>query len=77
MKRFVLAAGLLTVASLAGGPAHADYAVVHFDDGSCKIWWDSVGNPWGIGWTKIAVGLPDHVAAEIALDNAITQRFCR
>jgi hypothetical protein len=77
MKRFALAVGLLTAAFVASSPARADFAVVHFDDGYCKIWWDSADNPWGAGWTKIAIGLPDHGAAEVALDNAIGQRICR
>ncbi|MGA2817604.1 MAG: hypothetical protein ABSE67_15135 [Xanthobacteraceae bacterium] len=32
---------------------------------------------WGTGWTKIAVGLPDHMAAEAALDAAIVQQVCQ
>ena len=51
--------------------------MVQFGDGFCQIWWDSAGNPWGAGWTKIAVALPDHAAAQIALDNAVTQCACR
>jgi hypothetical protein len=77
MKRFALAVGLLTAAFIVSSPARADYAVVHFDDGYCKIWWDSADNPWGASWTKIAVGLPDHAAAELALYNAIGERICR
>lgn len=77
MKRWALAAGLLAAGLVASSPALADYAVIHFDDGYCKIWWDSAGNPWGAGWTKIAVALPDPTAAHAALDAAISQRVCR
>jgi hypothetical protein len=78
MKQLVLTIGLLTLAVAASSPARADdYAVVQFEDGFCRIWWESAGTPWGIGWTKIAIGLPDHFAAEAALDTAISRRVCR
>lgn len=77
MKRSAFAAGLLVAGLVASSPALADYAVIQFDDGSCKIWWDSADNPWGAGWTKIAMALPDHMAAQAALDMAISQRLCR
>jgi hypothetical protein len=75
MKQLALMIGLFTLA--VAGPARADdYAVVQFGDGYCQIWWDSAATPWGAGWTKIAVGLPDHAAARAALDTAIAQRVC-
>jgi len=78
MKQLALAIGLLTVAVTASSSARAeDYAVVQFGDGYCRIWWDSAGTPWGIGWTKLAIGLPDHIAAQAALDTAIAQGICR
>jgi hypothetical protein len=77
MKQLALAVGLLSLALTAVSSARADdYAVVQFGDGYCRIWWDSAGTPWGVGWTKIAVGLPDHFAARAALDTAIAQRIC-
>ncbi len=77
MKQLAFAVGLLAVALAASTPARADYALVQFDDGYCRIWWDSADTPWGTGWTKIAVGLPDHLAAQAALDSAIAQRVCQ
>ena len=38
---------------------------------------DSAGVPWGTGWTKLSIGLPDYVAAQAVLDNAIVQGTCR
>ena len=58
-------------------PARADYAVVQFGDGYCRIWWDSADTPWGVGWTKLVIGLPDHFAARAALDSEIAQGACR
>ena len=51
--RFAYAIGLLALALTATSPARADYAVVQFGDGYCRIWWDSADTPWGVGWTKL------------------------
>jgi len=77
MKQLVFAVGFLTVALAASTPARADYAVVQFGDGRCEIWWDSASNPWGAGWSKIAVGMPDYAAAQGAIDGAFAQGVCR
>jgi hypothetical protein len=81
MKRLTFVVAVLVVAVLAIGftmsPARADYALVRFDDGWCRIWWDSGGTPWGVGWTKIAIGMPDWFAASAALYSARSQGACR
>jgi len=77
MKRLAFAIGVLALGFAAATPARADYAVVRLDDGWCKIWWDSADNPWGTGWTKIAIGLPDWLAAHAVLDTARSQGACR
>jgi len=77
MKRLVLALGLLAFAVAASSPARADYAVVQLQDGWCKIWWDSGATPWGVGWRKIAIGLPDWPSASAALNGARSQGVCR
>jgi len=71
-----LALGFSAAICAISSPARADYALVQFGDGYCRIWWDSTATPWGAQWTKIAVGLPDHMAAQAALDIAIAQRVC-
>jgi hypothetical protein len=77
MKQLAFAVGLLAAGLFVSTPARADYAIVQFDDGHCQIWWDSAGNPWGTGWTKIALGLPDYPAAEATIDGAVVQGVCR
>jgi len=77
MKNLVLATCFLTAALAASTPARADYAVVQFRDGHCQIWQDSVSNPWGAGWTKVAIGLPDRPAAQTAIDGAFARGVCR
>jgi hypothetical protein len=76
MKRLAFAVGISAIGFLVT-PAHADYALVRFEDGWCRIWWDSTGTPWGVGWTKIAIGMPDWLTASAALSNARSQGVCR
>jgi hypothetical protein len=76
MNRSIFAVALLAIGSIVS-PARADYALVRFEDGWCRIWWDSAGTPWGVGWTKIAVGMPDWLTASAALGNARAQGVCR
>ena len=68
MKRLAFAIGVLALGFAASTPARADYALVKFESGYCRIWWDSAGNPFGVGWIKVAVGLPDYEAAVLAED---------
>jgi len=76
MKRLAFAVGISAIGFLVS-PAHADYALVRFEEGWCRIWWDSAGTPWGVGWTKIAIGMPDWLTASAALSNARSQGVCR
>ena len=76
MKRSAFALAVLAI-GLAVSPARADYALVRFEDGWCRIWWDSAGTPWGAGWTKIAIGMPDWLIASAALSTARSQGVCR
>ena len=68
---------LLALGFAASTPARADYALVKFESGYCRIWWDSAGNPFGVAWIKVAVGLPDYEAAVLALNMAVGQGVCR
>jgi hypothetical protein len=77
MKRIAFAVAALALGIVGSTPARADFAIVQFQDGWCKIWWDSASTPWGVGWTKIVVGLPDWLAASAVLDSARSQGVCR
>lgn len=77
MKRLAFAASVLALGFAASTPALADFALVQFDDGYCRIWQDSADTPWGAGWTKISIGLPDYLAAQVALSSARAQGACR
>ena len=76
MRRLAFVLGLLVI-GFAASPARADFAVVRFQDGWCRVWWDSAGTPWGAGWTKVAIGMPDWLVASAALSNARVQGVCR
>jgi len=76
MKRLAFAAGVLALGFAASSPARADYAVVKFENGYCRIWWDSGATPWGNDWQKIAAS-PDWAGAWVALAEAVRTGWCR
>jgi hypothetical protein len=77
MKRFAFAIAALAMGIVGSTSGHADFTIVQFQDGWCKIWWDSASTPWGVGWTKIVLGLPDWQVASAALYSARLQGVCR
>jgi hypothetical protein len=76
MKRFAFAIGVVTLGLAATTPARADYALVRWDDGYCRIWWEASATPWGDGWAKIATA-PDYPTASDALNQAVQAGTCR
>jgi hypothetical protein len=77
MKRLAFAACLMAASLTMSSLARADYAIVQFSDGFCQVWWDSAGNPWGAGWAKLSIGIPDYDVARATLEGAIMQGTCR
>ena len=69
MKRFAFAVGVLTLAFAVVTPGRADWAVMKFQLGYCRIWWDTGAKPWVIGWSKVAMA-PTREAAQGAQDGA-------
>jgi hypothetical protein len=76
MKRFALAVSVVTLGLAATAPARADYALVRWDNGYCRIWWDAGATPWGAGWAKIATA-PDYSTAAATFDQAVQTGTCR
>jgi hypothetical protein len=76
MKQLVFTASILALGLAVSTPAWADFAVVQFGDGYCRIWQDSGADPWGADWRKITIGLPTWSAASVALDSARDQDIC-
>ena len=76
MRHLAFAFGVLVLGWAAVTPARADWAVVRWPDGFCRLWWDSHDTPWGVGWTKIAIA-PDWETAEAAFDAARRSGTCQ
>jgi len=79
MKRMTFAAfaiGVLTLGFAAATPARADFAVVKFELGFCRIWWQSSAAPWGAGWTKVAAA-PDFTSAWAAQSGLVKKGVCK
>jgi hypothetical protein len=45
MKRLALALGILTLSIWVAPPVLADFAVVHFNSGYCRVWTDTASGP--------------------------------
>jgi hypothetical protein len=76
MRRLAFAIGVLALGFAAPAPARADYAVVRWTDGYCRIWWDAGATPWGAGWAKVATA-PDWSGAMAAFDAAVKSNTCK
>jgi hypothetical protein len=76
MKRLVFAVGVLALGFAASTPARADFAVVKFELGFCRIWWDTGSKPWGAGWTVVSTA-PDFSSAWAAQDAAVKKGKCK
>ena len=59
MKKILFAIGALALLLTATAPAHADYAIVKFNSGYCRIWTDTVAR-YLLG-LLLAAAEPSHV----------------
>ena len=76
MKRLAFAVGVLALGFAAATPARADFSVVQFELGYCRIWWDTGAAPWGSGWKKVA-SAADFSGAWAAQDAAVKKGKCK
>ncbi|HEX9238791.1 MAG TPA: hypothetical protein VF866_08535 [Xanthobacteraceae bacterium] len=76
MKRLVFAVGVLALGFAASTPARADFSVVRFELGFCRIWLNNGINPIGAGWTRVAAA-PDFTSAWAAQDAAVKKGKCK
>jgi hypothetical protein len=76
MKRLAFAVGVLALGFTASTPARADFAVVKFELGFCRIYWNTSAKPWGTGWTTVATA-PDFAGAWAAQDAAVKKGKCK
>lgn len=76
MKRLAFAVSVLALTFAASVPARADFAVVKFELGFCRIWLDSNLKPWGAGWTVVAKA-PTFEGAWAAQTAAVKKGICK
>lgn len=85
MKRLAFAIALVTIGFAAATPASADYAVVKFKSGYCRIWTDVPAGPqdgrylwfrhhWR--WHHWHYRFLDRAAAERAMHRAVDWKRC-
>jgi hypothetical protein len=76
MKHLAFAVGVLALGFAAATPARADFAVVKFELGFCRIWWATSAKPWGSNYTIVATA-PDFASAWAAQSDAVKNGKCR
>lgn len=77
MKRLVLALAFAT--AFAATPAAADFSIIRWSWGDCKIWHNSdfLPAPLGGGWMTLVNDLPTYDIAWRALQEMYRQGECR
>ena len=63
MKRMAIAVGVLALGFAAATPTRADFAIIKFQDGTCRAWAESKVGPWPPGSKYLTVGLASWDAA--------------
>jgi len=76
MKRMAFAFSVLVLVFAAVTQARADYSVVRFEHGYCRIWWDAGAIPWGTNWIKVA-NAPDYQSAWAAETALVARGVCK
>ena len=83
MKRLALAISVLALGFTATAPAHADFAIVKFNSGYCRIWpGTSVAPPdgtfvWWVWGRHRYYRLPTLAVAEDKLHTVVARNLCR
>lgn len=61
MSRWALVTLATAIAFTTASPARADYNLVRWASGDCKIWVNDSGNaPWGDGWVVLVWNIPTY-----------------
>ena len=86
MRNLAFALGVLALSATTVMPAHADFAVVRFKSGYCRIWGPPAAPPQDFQYLAFRRGWPPHVwwqhmfvaraGAEAALHQAIATNRC-
>jgi hypothetical protein len=82
MKKLIFAIGVLALGLAATAPAHADYAIVKFKSGYCRIWDNTVVAPpdgtfvWFVWGYHRYSRLPTLAIAQHKLGHVIARHLC-
>jgi hypothetical protein len=82
MKRLAFSVGLLALGFAAATPARADFAVIVFNSGYCRVWTDTVFGPqdgqylWFFGPWGWHFRFPTWDTADLAMHRAVAQNRC-
>ena len=77
MKQLVFGFALLAIGFAATTAARADYAVVMFKDGTCRIWNNSKATPVKPGYKYHWVGLKSWDFAQTKKHYALKHHWCK
>ncbi len=77
MKHLAFAVGVLALSFAACAPARADFAVVKFELGYCRIWWDTGAKLDWHGLRTIVATAPTFEGAWAAQDAAVKKGTCK
>jgi len=82
MKKFLFAIGALALGLTATAPAHADFAIVKFKSGYCRIWDNTVVAPpdgtfvWFVWGYHRYYRLPTLAIAQHKLHHVVARHLC-
>jgi hypothetical protein len=79
MRQLTLGLSTLVILFAAASPVRADYSIVRWSYGDCKIWYDAPGSasvPEGAAWAIVAGNLPYYEAAKAVLEDLYRQGVC-
>ena len=82
MKKILFAIGALALGLTATAPAHADFAIVKFNSGYCRIWADtSVAPPdgtfvWFVWGRQVVVAVVPLPIAQHKLNLVVARHLC-
>ena len=74
LSRSALALCVMTFVFAVNAPAHANWRVVQWFYGDCKIWFDKRIPPFGGGWRSLTGPIPDYRAARHVLQGFYDRR---
>ena len=76
MRRWTLALSAIAIGFVLSSPAHAEYRIVKWSYGDCKIWHEDGNKPSGEGWKVYKRHFKDWDHAWKRLGKLIAHKRC-